>query len=313
MNTQHIKTRTTARLWPIVLLLLLAMALAACGGEEPGATGVQSTEVAAAPTPEEAAEEPAAEPTDAPADAPTDEPTAAPTDEPAPEPTDPPATEEPAEAAVATGECGNAFFPVVDGRTMTYSTNIDVDGITEYSTTFSNVTDSSFTFTTAFGEHTFETDWQCSEAGLLSPEASRLPNQMEGMTIEFVEAEGVTIPAEEQFQVGESWTTHYVANATITLDATTAMNTVQTHDMTHTVTAVEPISVPAGDFPEAVRVETVATIGSTIIMGDLSQQGIDIDLNYTSWYAEGVGLVRQEVEGMMDQGSAYIVELIAIE
>ena len=73
---------------------------------------------------------------------------------------------------MATGECGNAFFPVIDGRTLTYSTTMTADGGSgEITTSFDNVTDSSFTYITQVDDHTFETDWQCTDEGLLSPEA----------------------------------------------------------------------------------------------------------------------------------------------
>lgn len=73
----------------LVVLLLGAFVLAACGGG--------ATETAEQPAATEAAEEPAAEPTEEPMEEPTEEPMEEPTEEPMEEPTEAPAEEAPAE------------------------------------------------------------------------------------------------------------------------------------------------------------------------------------------------------------------------
>lgn len=295
-------TNTNTRLVLFLMLLLVAAALAACGGDEAPETPAATEAVAETAPVEEAPAEPTAAPPTA--EPPTAEPTAAPTEAPT----------EPAAPLFATGYCGNAFYPVIDGRVLHYATNSTFEGAGDYTTTYSNVTDTSFTISTDVGEGmVIATDWQCSADGLLSPQFSQLPGGMEGMDIEFTEASGISIPPEEMFQVGESWPLHYVANATVAMDDTTSMEMVQTFDMTNTVTAIEAVSVPAGDFPNAVRVETIGTISSTITMGGQQQPGISLDLNYTSWYAEGVGLVRQEMPDFFGTGSNYITELVSVD
>jgi len=83
--------------------------------------------------------------------------------------------------------------------------------------------------------------------------------------------------------------------------------------MTNTVTAIEAISVPAGDFPNAVRVETASSIGSVISMGGQAQPGVTLEMPYTSWYVEGVGLVRTEMPDFFGDGANYITELVSYE
>lgn len=299
-------TNTNTRLVLFLMLLLVAAALVACGGDEapeaPAATEAvaETAPVDEAPA-EPAATPPPAEPTAAP---PTAEPTAAPTEAPT----------EPAVPLFATGYCGHAFYPVVDGRALTYATNSTLEGTGEYTTTFSNVTDTSFTLSTDVGEGTMiATDWTCTADGLLAPQFSQLPGGMEGMDIEFTEADGISIPSEEMFQVGESWPLHYIANATMAVGDDASMQMQQTFDMTNTVTAIEAISVPAGDFPNAVRVETTGSISTAVTMGGQQQPGVSFDLNYTSWYAEGVGLVRQEMPDFFGTGSNYITELVSVD
>lgn len=293
-------TNTNTRLVLFLMLLLVAAALVACGGDEaaeaPEAPAATEAVAEVAPV-----EEAPAEPTAAP---PTTEPTAAPTEAPT----------EPAAPLFATGYCGHAFYPVVDGRVLTYATNSTLEGTGEYTTTYSNVTDTSFTLSTDVGDDmVIAVNWQCSAGGLLSPEFSQLPGGMEGMDIEFTEASGISIPSEEMFQVGESWPLHYVANATMAVGDDASMQMQQTFDLTNTVTAIEAISVPAGDFPNAVRVETTGSISTAVNMGGQQQPGVSFDMNYTSWYAEGVGLVRQEMPDFFGTGSNYITELVSVD
>lgn len=298
-------TNTNTRLVLFLMLLLVAAALVACGGDEAAEApeAPAATEAVAEVTP---VEEAPAEPTAAP---PTTEPTAAP---PTAAPTEAPT--EPAAPLFATGYCGHAFYPVVDGRVLHFTTNSTLEGAGEYTTTYSNVTDSSFTLSTDVGDDmVIAVNWQCSADGLLSPEFSQLPGGMEGMDIEFTEASGISIPSEEMFQVGESWPLHYVANATMAVGDDASMQMQQTFDLTNTVTAIEAISVPAGDFPNAVRVETTGSISTAVNMGGQQQPGVSFDMNYTSWYAEGVGLVRQEMPDFFGTGSNYITELVSVD
>lgn len=298
-------TNTNTRLVLFLMLLLVAAALVACGGDEAAEApeAPAATEAVAEVTP---VEEAPAEPTAAP---PTTEPTAAP---PTAAPTEAPT--EPAAPLFATGYCGHAFYPVVDGRVLHFTTNSTLEDTSEYTTTYSNVTDSSFTLSTDVGDDmVIAVNWQCSADGLLSPEFSQLPGGMEGMDIEFTEASGISIPSEEMFQVGESWPLHYVANATMAVGDDASMQMQQTFDLTNTVTAIEAISVPAGDFPNAVRVETTGSISTAVNMGGQQQPGVSFDMNYTSWYAEGVGLVRQEMPDFFGTGSNYITELVSVD
>ncbi len=95
----------------ISILMVFALLLAACGGEEPTAT----------PKPEPVEEpvvEPAEEPTEEPMEEPTEEPMEEPTEEPMEEPTEEPMeepTEEPMEEEMAEGECKENL----EGETIT--------------------------------------------------------------------------------------------------------------------------------------------------------------------------------------------------
>ena len=300
-------------------LLLVLFALTACGSDAPAdEAGVGTAVVSPTEAVADTAPDTAAEPTTAP------EPTAAP-------PTAAPPTEVPPTAALAeatptaaaaaetgtlpAGDCGNPFYPVIEGRTLRYTNSIPGMGVTEHSIIYSNVTDTSFTTTTDLGDGNVLTQtWQCSGEGLLQPEFSSLPTGEEvTLTIEYVESSGLTIPAADQFTPGATWTTRYVANATLSDGGESQMTMAQTTELSHTVIGPETITVPAGTF-EAIRVETTGNVNSATSMGDISVPAMDIAMNFVSWYAEGVGLVRQEWTDLFGEGSeAATTELVAIE
>ncbi len=316
MHTKRVLSRRFARpaLWA---LLLLTLALAACGGDAPAGEAAIATEVTApteapaeaAPTGAAAEATTATEPTAAPTEAP---PTVAPTAA-AAEPTPTPATADET-VALPAGDCSNPFYPVVEGRTLRYANNIPGFGVTEHTITHSNVTDTSFTATTDLGEGNVLTQtWTCSGEGLLQPEFSQLPTGDDvTLSIEFVESSGLTIPAADQFEAGATWTTRYVANATLSDSGAGEMLMAQTTELTHTVIGPETITVPAGEF-EAMRVETAGNVSAVTTVGGVSVPPTEFPLTFVSWYAEGVGLVRQEWTDLMGAGSAATTELVAIE
>ncbi len=286
-----------------VLMTALLLLLVACGGDEAPPEEALPTPAAEVATEAPPVEQPTAVPTALPTTVPpTEEPTAAP-------------TAETAGGATLSGDCANAYFPVVDGRVYTYSSSISGFGVSNFTQTYSDVTDTSFTITIDAGEgEPFANTWTCTGEGMLSPEFSQMPGGMEGMvSIDFVEAEGVTLPSEEMFQPGESWTTRYVAEAVIGDAASGELTMTQTIEMTNNVIGSEAVSVPAGDFDNAIRVDTTGVV--TMAMGDTGMT-TTIDMNYSSWYVEDVGLVRQEFASLFGTEGANnpsVTELLSYE
>lgn len=304
MHIKRLSSPRSARsaLWALLVLLF---ALAACGNDAPADEASVATAVVA--------------PTEAPAEAAPDvaattappEPTVAPTAPAEPTPTLAVAAES---NALPAGDCANEFFPVREGLVQRYTTNIPGLGASEHTMTYSEVSDSSFVVTTDVGDgDTIVHTWQCSGDGLLSPELTTLPGGEE-FTIEFVEATGVTLPPADRFQAGESWTNRYVANATLGDSAEAQMTMSQTVELTHTVVGVEAVSVPAGAFPDAVRVDTAGNVNIVMTIDGAAAPGNDVAMTYTSWYVAGVGLVRQEFTGLFsDAGEGMVTELVATE
>lgn len=311
-KNRHLHPLTLRRAAVLLALLLVAL-LAACGGDEPPAAEATAVTL---PTPAPAAATAAADP-DAVAPAATEPPAAPPTESPptaAPTLQPTPTLAQTGGLALPEGNCGNEFFPVVEGRAMRYSNTIPGFGVSEHTITHSNVTATSFTATTDLGDgNALIHNWQCSDDGLLALELAQLPGA-EGLTIEYVEASGVSIPPAEMFQPGETWTTHYVANATLGDTGAGAMTMVETIDLDNTVAGIEAISVPAGDFPNAVRVDSTGAINIAMTLDGAAQPANDMAISFTTWYVAGVGLVRQEFAGLFGEGGeASVTELVAVE
>lgn len=306
---------------PVLLLLALLLMLAACGG---------TTETANVPVADDdvATVEPTGEVVEATVEAiePTAEAvemeTVVPTAEPAtavPEPTDVPPTEEPTTGtqglALPEGLCANPYFPVVDGRTYTYQSDVPGMGISTYTFSFANVTPTSFDWVlgTEDAEELVTYTWQCTEEGLLSPNI-QLDTGGPGITIETLEAEGITFPAPDMVDVGSTWTTRYVFTTTIDDTGAGAMSTTQTVEMVNEIVAIEPISVPYGDFDEAIKVQSTGTMEMISSLGGVELPVVMIEMNSNTWYVEGVGQVRSEdLSDMMGTGESVVTELLAIE
>ena len=287
-------------------VLLLALALVACGDDTPAgeptlAPASQATTVPQAAAPTEAPPAEATATTALPTEAPPTEAPAAAT-----------ATAAPTAAAtvpVAAGECDNPFFPAVEGRVMTYRNTVPTFGESEFSHTFSDVTASSFNLNIGVGDgKSVVQKWTCSADGLLSPEMAQMPGMAEGMTFNYLEASGATLPAADQMTAGHEWTTHYVVEVTMPDLGQGAMSMSETVDLVNTVAGEESVTVPAGTF-DAMRVDTTGTIAVSIAGAPAS----NIEMSMASWYAEGVGLVRQEIGGMLGGEDTIVTELVSAE
>ncbi len=334
MNTKYtVFVTTIRRALIVILILLLGLALIACGGGEATATPEGEATTVAVPT---AMEEPTAEadPT-AEAEPPTQaESTTAPsTESPATEPAaatdevEPTYTPEAIDqggggatsgGTIVEGDCANPYFPVVDGTTYRYRSSDGLSGESEYTVTYSEVADDSFVATYNFDDEgetsSFSQTYQCNDEGILSPGPLQFPEEM-GMEMEFtvVEANGLTVPASTRMTPGESWTTRYVVQG-IGESEGMSFQWEQTMEFENEVVAIEEVSVPAGDYPAAVRVDSTGTISVVTTVGETSMPLMSFDLDQSTWYVENIGMVRQESPDLFtDEGETSVVELVGIE
>jgi hypothetical protein len=200
-------------------------------------------------------------------------------------------------------KCYNPFFPIVEGASWTYQ----FDTGDTYSNEVSNVDQNSFTLTQTFykdGEDNLvlTADWYCTSDGLLQGNFAQIDllNQSatDGgpeMTFETIQWEGQTLPAPDLMQVGYKWTATYSLTGDVDMEGivTTADATVT---IQYKVGAIEEVIVPAGTFAQAYRVDSIGEIDI-----EMTMSGASVPLNMngfdsSSWYVEGVGLVKTSDE-----------------
>lgn len=312
LNTppQHMNLRPVRLACLVVLTALFMLLLAACGGStlpESQPTALPATEPA--PVAEAPTDSPV--PTDVPD--PTEVPaTEIPATEPAPEPTEEPSAEPVANAV--TGNCVNPYFPVTDGRTMVYESTDPLAGTTSYSITYGNTSEGGFTatFTLEGQEESFTMEWTCTEAGLLSPNLSGLLGDMEGIEVEVLEASGVTLPSADEMEVGATWSTNYAMRMTFSDESLGSMVMNQTIANSSEIVARESVTVPYGTF-DALRIESSGTVQMAMDLEGTPMPAPSVDITSTSWYVEGIGMVREETPDMMGTGAGpSITELVDI-
>ena len=264
--------KTMSRTVTWFLLVVIAMSLAACGG--------QPATPAATNTPTGPAIEPAA------TDLPTA--TAAPTATLAPTPTPKPPT--PTPAPVARSKCNNPYYPVAPGLTWVYAAAEPAS--TTYTTTLDNITDSSFTMVQTFDNLTNESNYLCTPEGLTTAQFSGLQMEEANIQIETRNGRGVMIPAGDAWQVGETWDASFDLIGSMTASEGISGTITGTVTMTNEIVAREKVTVPAGTF-DAFRVDSVMTETMYLNMGGVAMPDpISIAINMSSWYAEGVGVIK---------------------
>jgi hypothetical protein len=193
--------------------------------------------------------------------------------------------------ASAETACDHPYMPLRTGSSWTYSTP---EGTVTWSVTSAggSAESAEATMEIAMSELSVATHWSCSAAGIVSYDFASLSvaSMGEVASMELVESSGAFLPPAELMVPGYSWPFNYtltmhVAAEGIELDMTT------TSSGTSTVVGMETVSVPAGTF-EALRVDGTDNITSSGFMG---MEPINISVNSTYWFAEGVGIVRYSV------------------
>lgn len=206
-------------------------------------------------------------------------------------------------ATEGTGFCANEFFPLRSDKVWEYTITYG-DVVDPYSITFKDITSVSFTTLQTFEELTNEVGWECGENGMFSSTYANINYSGADVTYNTLEVEGVALPPEDEWKVGTSWGITYkvamiINSGGVEVEAEGEIIT------SSQITAVETITVPAGTYDEAYRVDTS---GEMII--DLMGTQTSSPLNYSDWYVRGVGLVKSSSE---DPNLDYLMELVSFE
>lgn len=126
--------------------------------------------------------------------------------------------------------------------------------------------------------------YRCTPEGLVPIDFAGF----EGFKVEVGNVTGVAIPPYDRWAVGSSW--GYVADIQGETTQGPKIWGKGTLEVRYRVSGKETVSVPAGRF-EAFRVETTTTFKIDARFGLLSFP-FNQQFQSTSWYAEGVGLVK---------------------
>ena len=218
-----------------------------------------------------------------------------------------PALEEPTEAVMdapamdsaapdTASVCYHPFFPVSEGANWTFQLSTGES----YTMTISNLTSESFTQTQDFTDSdlVLSVDWFCSEDGLLQGDFAQVDflNGSGGedgveMNFDTLTWEGETLPSEDMLEVGHEWTATYQLKGDVDMEGvvTTADATVT---IGYVIAAIEEVTVPAGTFPEAYRVDSTGAIDMTMEFNGTVLPLTGINFGSSSWYVKDVGLVK---------------------
>jgi hypothetical protein len=205
----------------------------------------------------------------------------------------------------ATGACNNAYYPVRSDTTWHYQTQAGDAPATEFALTYSHIQTDSFTSQQTFPDVTTESLWQCTDAGLLPSDiTSFMFVPIAGFEFETLDYSGVYLPPTDEWMVGATWNTTYTVKATTkVLGISVASKAdVRVHNQ---IAAVEQVSVPAGTYPSAMRIDSTAT---AVLHAAGSDMQTDVDFSH--WYVKDVGLVKAESD---DPTTVFLMELASIE
>ncbi len=214
--------------------------------------------------------------------------------------------------------CYNPFYPVGMGEAYTYllsySDPMSADPnqleTAEFQIVAVGETDSTLTVQTVFDDFSSEVDWVCGADGLFSVEFAQFTIDVLGdIDIETLSYEGITLPVESMWNIGYAWPMNYEIVMTFSVDGVP----VTSHaigQLTYEITAIESVTVPAGTYSEAYRVETTGTITQNTEVGG-SNVSMDTPLEFVSWFVKGVGMVKQDASSV--ENGTNLTELIAVE
>jgi hypothetical protein len=203
------------------------------------------------------------------------------------------------------------YFPIRTDVNWQYSEGAPGVPTSEFSIHYGSITDDSFIAFKELETATIETNWLCSPQGLLQNKYTQrnIPGIPDGIEFETISYDGITLPTPEQFQVDATWSSSYTIRGTMNTDVG-EMTTTTEINIANTLAAFEEITVPFGVYPHAARVDAQITMLISTQVGGFAGPQTEITSNMSTWYAEGVGMVKTLSE---EQGGNIILELVSMK
>lgn len=233
-----------------------------------------------------------------------------------PEDTKPPAepVQPPTEAPTATTApepanlCAHPYYPIKLGDKRAYRSTSDAE-VAEYSIEVIAVDEDSFTVHQEYEQYTNDVTWTCTENGIVSGGENLLNFSGMDITTDDFMVQGETLPKAELWETGYAWQQTTTITGTISEEGDQYPIILSLH-FDKRITGKEPVSVPAGDYQNAFRVESTVTANYQILVPDLAMPPISFTFATTEWYVQDVGLVKMEMTG---DTFSEITELLSYE
>ena len=195
------------------------------------------------------------------------------------------------------GQCANAYYPVREGATWTYSSTGGPTGGFGFTDTITAVRDDSFTLTSQFGDLTRTQEWLCSIEGLVALQlggasAAIINNDNMILSLEVDHVSGVTFP--NTIEPGDTWQHELTFSGTITV-AGQDMDAQGSAQSSFRAVDFESITVPAGTF-DALKIRIDSTIN---INGNFNGVSFPVAVTspYDYWFVQEVGWVKASGTG----------------
>jgi hypothetical protein len=209
------------------------------------------------------------------------------------------------------GLCANAYYPVREGATWTYSSTGGPAGGYGFTDTITSVREDGFTLTTTFDELTRTQEWGCRPEGLVALQlggtsAATLNTDNMQASFDVNNVSGVTYPPE--IKPGDTWQHAMEFTAKLTV-AGQGMDASGDARSTFQAIGYESVTVPAGTFDALkVRVDTMININ-----GNFNGVSFPVTVSspYDYWFVQGVGWVK--AIGTGDVSGATFNETIELQ
>lgn len=204
--------------------------------------------------------------------------------------------------------CLNSYFPVEENKTWNYNEKTSQNEPVNFSVTFKEIKENSFTKVVTTPFPIIESKWVCNENGLVQTEPTQLyfiDSVIFNYEFDTKGVEGVTFPPETEIEIGKSWTVSYDSGTKMGIKDE-VINAIVKIEIENKVVSIESVEVPSGKYPEALKIESKMTTNISTDKGVIREAISNSEL----WFVKNIGLVKQISE--MDNLTATI-ELLSME
>lgn len=210
-------------------------------------------------------------------------------------------------AGGGSGLCASDFYPVVMGATWTYS-GTGPTGAFSWTSTITDVSETSFTLTNQFDELVTTQQWSCTAQGLAAlqygsgPEATLSATGVSGV-FETTDTSGVSFPV--HVSAGDTWEQSFTIHGDMQIADEITASADGDVIQSYVAVGIEPITVSAGSF-DAMKIDTTITFDLVINMGE----GLTVPMNFssvtTNWWVAGVGWVKSDSSATIEGGEPIV-------